>query len=174
LADWVERLLTALKASAKLFADETTAPVLDPGRGRTKTGQLWASTRVAYIYAPDRKATQPLAHLSGFAGILQVDGYAGYRTLAKCNDVQLAFCWSHCAAAFTKQTCRRGADADCYRSTDRFRKWNPFNTEFILINPKLIGKGARESRILVCTSGCRTFIGAGGIDKNQLRFGPFQ
>src|SRR5205085_11262530 len=47
LADWVgraafhlrpvhERLLNKLKASPKLFADETTAPVLDPGRGRTK------------------------------------------------------------------------------------------------------------------------------------------
>jgi transposase len=47
LADWVgraafllrpvhERLLDKLKASPKLFADETTAPVLDPGRGRTK------------------------------------------------------------------------------------------------------------------------------------------
>ena len=29
----------------KLFADETTAPVLDPGRGRTKTSQLWAYAR---------------------------------------------------------------------------------------------------------------------------------
>jgi hypothetical protein len=55
LADWVgrsafllrpvhERLLAILKTSDKLFADETTAPVLDPGRGRTKTGQLWAYT----------------------------------------------------------------------------------------------------------------------------------
>lgn len=53
LADWVGRaawwltplrdhLLSHLKRSAKLYADETTAPVLDPGRGRTKTGQLWA------------------------------------------------------------------------------------------------------------------------------------
>jgi len=50
LADWVgyaawhlrpvhDRLLAQLKASAKLFANETSAPVLDPGRGRTKTGQ---------------------------------------------------------------------------------------------------------------------------------------
>ncbi|SJM34838.1 conserved hypothetical protein [Mesorhizobium delmotii] len=49
LADWVgraawhlrpvhERLLGKLKSSPKLFADETTAPVLDPGRGKTKTG----------------------------------------------------------------------------------------------------------------------------------------
>ena len=56
LADWVgraafllrpvhERLLDTLKRSGKLFADETTAPVLDPGRGRTKTGQLWAYAR---------------------------------------------------------------------------------------------------------------------------------
>src|SRR5580692_5625757 len=56
LADWVgraafllrpvhERLWMALRSSAKLFADETTAPVLDPGRGRTKLGQLWAYAR---------------------------------------------------------------------------------------------------------------------------------
>jgi transposase len=118
LADWVgraafvlqpvhERLLAALKASSKLFADETTAPVLDPGRGRTKIGQLWAYARddrpwgstgppgVAYVYAPDRTAKQPITHLAGFSGVLQVDGYGGYRALAERNDVQLAFCWSH-------------------------------------------------------------------------------
>ena len=103
---------TRLKASAKLFADETTAPVLDPGRGRTKTGQLWAYARddrpwggtdppgVAYVYAPDRKAERPIAHLAGFKGILQVDGYAGYRKLAERGDVQLAFCWSHVRRRF--------------------------------------------------------------------------
>jgi transposase len=123
LADWVgraafllrpvqERLLAMLKSSTKLFADETTAPVLDPGRGRTKTGQLWAYARddrpwggadppgVVYLYAPDRKAERPAAHLAGFRGVLQVDGYAGYRALAKGGDVQLAFCWSHVRRPF--------------------------------------------------------------------------
>lgn len=49
LADWagtaafhlgtvVDRLSEHLKGSAKLFTDQTTAPVLDPGRGRAKTG----------------------------------------------------------------------------------------------------------------------------------------
>src|SRR5882757_10386991 len=75
LADWVghaawhlrplhQRLLDKLKQRPKLFADETTLPVLDPGRGRTKTGQLWAYAAddgpwggsdppgVAYVYAP--------------------------------------------------------------------------------------------------------------------------
>src|ERR1700681_1978265 len=50
---------------------------------------------VAYVYAPDRKAERPIAHLEGFKGILQVDGYAGYRKLADRGNVRLAFCWSH-------------------------------------------------------------------------------
>jgi transposase len=123
LADWVgraafllrpvhERLLAILKGSTKLFADETTAPVLDPGRGRTKTGQLFAYARddrpwggtdppgVAYVYAPDRKAVRPIAHLAGFVGVLQVDGYGGYRVLAERNAVTLAFCWAHVRRRF--------------------------------------------------------------------------
>jgi transposase len=82
LADWVgratfllrpvhERLLGHLKASTKLFADATTAPILDPGRGRTKTGQLFAYARddrpfdgddppaVAYVYAPTARPSGP-------------------------------------------------------------------------------------------------------------------
>jgi transposase len=55
-----------LLSSTKLFADETTAPVLDPGRGRTKTGYFWTIARddrpwggtdppaVVYTYAPGR------------------------------------------------------------------------------------------------------------------------
>ncbi len=112
-----------LKGSTKLFADETTAPVLDPGRGRTKTGQLWAYARddrpwggtdppgVAYVYAPDRKAERPIAHLAGFTGILQVDGYGGYRVLAERGDVKLAFCWCACPPALLRARRRRpGAD----------------------------------------------------------------
>ncbi len=123
LADWVghaawhlrplhERLLQRLRELPRLFADETTAPVLDPGRGRTKTGQLWAYAAddrpwggsdppgVAYVYAPDRKAGRPIAHLEGFKGVLQVDGYAGYRKLAEGGEVRLAFCWSHVRRKF--------------------------------------------------------------------------
>ncbi len=45
LAPIVERMAESLKRSGKLFMDETTAPVLDPGRGKTKTGYLWALAR---------------------------------------------------------------------------------------------------------------------------------
>ena len=55
---------------------------------------------VAYVYAPDRKAERPIAHLAGFNGILQVDGYGGYRVLAERGDVQLAFCWAHVRRRF--------------------------------------------------------------------------
>jgi transposase len=86
--------------------------VLDPGRGRTKTGQLWAYARddrpwggpdppgVVYVYAPDRKAERAAAHLAGFKGVLQVDGYAGYRPLAEAGDIKLAFCWAHVRRRF--------------------------------------------------------------------------
>jgi transposase len=123
LADWVgraafalrpvhARLLERLKQSSKLFADETTAPVLDPGRGHTKKGQLWAYARderpwngtappgVAYVYAPDRKHVRPAEHLAGFSGTLQVDGYGAYAALAEAGDVALAFCWSHVRRQF--------------------------------------------------------------------------
>jgi hypothetical protein len=55
---------------------------------------------VAYVYAPDRKAKRPIAHLAGFKGVLQVDGYDGYRVLAERGDVELAFCWSHVRRRF--------------------------------------------------------------------------
>lgn len=57
-----------LLGSVKLAVDETPVPVLDPGRGRTKTGYFWVTARddrawggldppaVAYSYAPRRGA----------------------------------------------------------------------------------------------------------------------
>ncbi len=94
---WPTRLAAHVFASTKLFADDTPLPVLDPGRGRTKTGRLWVYARdnrpwagpdppaAVYFYSPDRKAVRPAAHLEDFQGVLQVDGYAGFETLAACS-----------------------------------------------------------------------------------------
>lgn len=122
LADWVgraafllkpiaDRMLALMKKSGKLFCDETTAPILDPGRGKTKTGYLWAIARddrawngpeppaVVYVYAPSRAGAVARAALGGFTGVLQVDGYAGYNALNDSTQeapaVTLAFCWAH-------------------------------------------------------------------------------
>jgi transposase len=124
LADWVGRaawylrpirdhILERLRRSERLFADETTAPVLEPGRKKTKTGQIWAYAcddrpwggsdppMVAYVYAADRKTERPEAHLQGFAGILQVDGYSAYAALARRHQqIRLAFCWAHVRRKF--------------------------------------------------------------------------
>lgn len=105
------RLTELLKQSGKLFCDETRCPVLDPGRGRTKTGYLWAIARddrpwcgteppaVAYHYAPGRGGNHARTLLAGFNGTLQVDGYAGYNGLGDTDRpggaVLLAYCWSH-------------------------------------------------------------------------------
>lgn len=122
MADWVGRtawwlrplydlLTTTVLASPKLFADDTPLPVLDPGRGKTKTGRLWGYARddrpwngplppaVVYIYAEDRKGKRTREHLEDFVGTLQVDAYAGFNALASpgrsAGPVTLAFCWSH-------------------------------------------------------------------------------
>ena len=113
---WLEplhaRLAEHVFASAKLFADDTPLPVLDPGRGRTKTGRLWVYARddrpwtgpdppaVVLFYSPDRKALRPAAHLENFKGVLQVDGYAGFETLVEGGEVTLAACWAHARRKF--------------------------------------------------------------------------
>ncbi len=112
LAPVVDRLAEDLKRSTKLFMDETTAPVLDPGRGRTKTGFLWALARddrrwggddppgVVYFYAPGRGGENAETFLAGFDGILQIDGYAGYNRLTRPSrkggaPITVAHCWAH-------------------------------------------------------------------------------
>ncbi len=121
LAHWVGRacwwltllyelMLSTVLASSKVFADDTTLPVLDPGRGRTKTGRLWCYAIddrpwggpghpiAAYVYSDDRKNARPAAHLAEFRGVLQVDGYNGFKKLAGNRadaSVTLAFCWAH-------------------------------------------------------------------------------
>jgi len=116
-----ERLKANLLSSAKISADETPAPVLDPGRGRTKTGYFWAIARddrpwqgkdppgVAYTYAPGRGAVHALKLLDNYTGIVQCDGYAAYKTLAdpardqaRAERITLAFCWSHLRRRFVE------------------------------------------------------------------------
>jgi transposase len=90
----------------------TPVPVLDPGRGRTKTGRLWVYVRdqrpwagtdppvALYCYEPDRKAERPATHLATFKGILHVDGYAGFEALTGRGDIILAACWAHTRRKF--------------------------------------------------------------------------
>lgn len=113
---WLEalhdRLAKNVLASDHLFADDTPVPVLDPGRGRTKTGRLWVYAReqrgwagpeppaAIYLFAPDRKAERPAGHLASYKGVLHVDGYTGFETLTTAGNIRLAACWAHTRRKF--------------------------------------------------------------------------
>jgi transposase len=113
------RLREKLLGSSRVCVDETPAPVLDPGRGKTKTGYFWAIARddrpwlgpdppgVVYAYAPGRGAIHGLKLLEGFRGIVHCDGYQAYKTITNekrrgnmADDVTLAFCWAHLRRQF--------------------------------------------------------------------------
>jgi len=117
-----ERLLTDVLASPKLFVDDTYLAVLDKraaakaaGKTATRTGYLWGLGRddapwqgerppaVAYVYTPDRVYARAGEVLAGYSGILQVDGWGGFKRLigkdeastADVGAVTLACCWAH-------------------------------------------------------------------------------
>ena len=114
LAPLAARLHQILLNAPKIAVDETRAPVLDPGRGRTKTGYFWAIARddrawggsdppgVSYTYLPGRGAEQGRKLLGGYRGIVQCDGYSVYKQMAerRSNAVTLAFCWAHLRRRF--------------------------------------------------------------------------
>ena len=162
LADWagtaafhlgpvVDRLAERIKSSGKLFMDETTAPVLDPGRGRTKTGYLWALARddrpwggedppgVVFTYQPSRAGAHAEQILQGFDGILQLDGYTGYDRLTRPSrkggaPITVAHCWAHARRKLKEVFDRDGSEiaaeglrriAELYRIEAEIRGMGP-------------------------------------------------
>lgn len=118
MAPLVDRLRDHVLAADRLHGDDTPVPVLEPGKGKTKTGRLWTYVRdarpyggdtppaVAYFYSPDRKGAHPKGHLADFSGILHADGYAGFNALYEASTpgepppIQEAACWAHVRRKF--------------------------------------------------------------------------
>lgn len=122
MADWVGResvLLSPLillirahiAAVDRIHTDDTPVDVLDPGRGKTKTGRVWVYVfdgsgyqdptlrAVAYYYSPDRKGAHPADHLADFSGVMHADGYGGYKKLYG-NQIVEAACMGHVRRKF--------------------------------------------------------------------------
>jgi transposase len=117
---WLQPLYALLTqtvmAAGKVFCDDTPLPVLDRTRRRTRIARLWcyavddrpwqgaAPPAVIYRYAEDRRGRHVAEHLDGFAGVLQVDGYAAYEDLARPGRpggaVTLAYCLAHARRNF--------------------------------------------------------------------------
>ncbi|EGL63102.1 putative insertion sequence transposase protein [Agrobacterium sp. ATCC 31749] len=122
MADWVGRvsaLLTPIillirahiAALDRIHTDDTPVDVLDPGRGKTKTGRVWVyvfdgsgyqsatPAAIAYYYSPDRKGAHPADHLASFSGVMHADGYGGYKKLYG-NQIVEAACMAHVRRKF--------------------------------------------------------------------------
>jgi transposase len=124
LAAWVghmAELLTPLteaigkhvRQGETLHADDTPVPVLEPGRGKTRTGRLWTAVRderpwgslippaAFYQYSPDRTGERAETLLGGCKGYLHADAYAGFNRLYDPDPqtgqprlIEVA-CWAH-------------------------------------------------------------------------------
>jgi transposase len=108
--------LATMHGYPRLFCDETPVRMLSPGRGRTKICQFWAHATddrpwngpappaVAYVFAGGRSKKEAAAQLSNFEGVLQVDGYAAYTSLAGgktgTGKIRLAYCLVHARRNF--------------------------------------------------------------------------
>ncbi|WP_429569130.1 IS66 family transposase [Paraburkholderia sp. JPY419] len=123
LASWVREAAALLqplsdalggyvRAADKIHTDDTPVPVLEPGRGKTRTARLWTYVRddrpagsrappaVWYRYSPDRKGERPREHLAGYTGILQADAFSGYDALYRDGTIIEAGCWAHARRKF--------------------------------------------------------------------------
>jgi transposase len=105
LAPLYDRLYQHLLKRDILQADETTLQVLrEEGRPAKTKSYMWLYRTgrepppiVLFDYKTTRSGKHPKRFLSGFAGYLQVDGYAAYDTLP---GVTLVGCWAHARRKF--------------------------------------------------------------------------
>jgi transposase len=120
LADWVgaaaatlmplvDVIRTHVFAAERIHADDTTVPVL--AKGKTRVGRLWTYVRddrpfagpdppaAVFFYSRDRSGEHPEQHLTGYAGLMQADAYAGftklYEATRKAGPIIEAACWAH-------------------------------------------------------------------------------
>jgi transposase len=127
MARWVKRTawylrclydhqLRYIHSQPRIFCDETRMPVQDPGRGKLRIAQFWshavddrpwngpAAPAVCYVFARSRSHRAISEQLARFQGMLQVDGYAGYKPFEQNSRVpgpiQLAFCLAHARRKF--------------------------------------------------------------------------
>jgi transposase len=96
-------------AGDRVHGDETPVPVL--AKHQTRNGRLWTYVRddkpfagpappaAVFFYSRDRTGEHPERHLTGYAGILQADAYAGFLRLYAADrrpcPITEASCWAH-------------------------------------------------------------------------------
>lgn len=104
LAPAWDRLHRHVLGQPVIGADETRWPLMGAPEGTPSRWQLWAlSTADAMVYRilESRSAEAARQVLGEYTGILMVDGYAAYESLAKNGGkFSLANCWGHARRAY--------------------------------------------------------------------------
>lgn len=114
MCDWMRRCAELVSPLYELMkqrvlkskvmqTDDTPVPVLDPDRGRARTGRIWTYVGdgehpyTVYDYTPTRSRDGPEAFLEEFRGFLQTDAYSGYDELYKDPEREVieVACWAH-------------------------------------------------------------------------------
>lgn len=97
-----------LLSSTLIHMDETPIQVLrEPDKPATSKSYMWLQCSgehdhpvVLYDYSPTRSGDVPKQLLEGYRGLLQTDGYAGYRGVADNDGIELIGCWAHARRKF--------------------------------------------------------------------------
>lgn len=118
MVDWVAAVAFMLQPIAHriyelammahaLQVDDTRLDVLDRSKKKNiKRAHLWVlvgdGTYIAFKYTPNWSAEKAEAFLGSRIGWTQVDGYAGYASIAKDRPLLLVGCWMHTRRYFVK------------------------------------------------------------------------
>ena len=105
-----EVLISTIRASDYVQADETTVQVMDePNRKNTSLSYMWLyrSARpdkkvILFDYRETRQAIWPKEVLHGYKGYLQTDGYKGYNWVDDVPDIIHLGCMAHARRPFAE------------------------------------------------------------------------
>ena len=118
----IERMKALILQSKVIGTDDTPVPVLDPKRGKTRTGRLWVYVGdrghpyTVFDYTPTRSRDGPTNFFGAYAGYIQADAYGGYDHLFKPRADGAPVptevgCWAHARRKFVE-----GEDVDPLRA----------------------------------------------------------
>lgn len=121
----VDEMFRRIQDSRHAHVDETTLPVLAPGK--TRTSYLWGvvggsdAPYSVYRYTPGRSRAGPLEFLAGFKGILQTDAYIVYEKISGILKLTWAACWAHVRRKFV-DAFKLCANQDAKHAVDSIRQ----------------------------------------------------
>jgi transposase len=103
----VKLLREELLKSTYIHMDETSIQVLkEKDRPPDSQSYIWVQAKVGahpiilFHYAETRKGEHARELLGDYRGLLQVDGYDGYASICRDNDITRLGCWAHARRKF--------------------------------------------------------------------------